>query len=377
MSVIDRTDLWFRGGSSDKVYQAEITKQGSGYVVNFAYGRRGSNLKTGSKTTNPVSLSDARKIYDKLIAEKTSKGYQVTRVIDRSQSASHPNNPVKPIPVVAPATFQSTVQCNLLNHIDEESEVDHLLRNGDWYCQPKLDGVRFLLEKKGKHIRGYNRKGIQVAVPIEIFESIRAADAYYEDGCPNFLIDGELIGNVHHSFDILEHDDKDVRGLAFHNRIALLEQLFSNDLENDHLKFVRAAQGKEKIPLYEQLQKDNKEGVVFKNKYATYTPGRPSSGGSYLKRKFYSTASCVVSEISNKKRSVGVRVYEQGIPVFIGNCTIPVNHPIPNLGDVVEIKYLYAYKNGSLYQPIYLGVRSDIDENDCIYSQLKFKSEND
>lgn len=374
MSVIHhRTDLWYQAGSSDKVYQAEIMQQGSGYVVNFAYGRRGSNLKSGTKTASPVSLFKAQEIYDKLIAEKTSKGYQITEVA----GDVHISGSVKPIPVVAPATFQPTVQCNLLNHIDEESEVDYLLRDDVWYCQPKLDGVRFLLEKKGNHILGYNRKGIQVAVPIEIVESIQAADAYYDEGCPNFLIDGELVGTVHHAFDILEHDDKDVRELAFHNRIALLEQLFSNDLENDHLRFVRAAKGKEKIPLYEQLQKDNKEGIVFKNKYATYKPGRPNSGGHYLKRKFYSTASCVVSEVGNTKRSVSLRVYDNNLPVFIGNCTIPVNHPIPNKGDVVEIKYLYAYKNGSLYQPIYLGVRSDIDKNDCIYSQLKFKSEND
>lgn len=378
MSVIDRTDLWYQAGSSDKVYQAEILQKGSGYVVNFAYGRRGSNLKSGTKTASPVSLSKAQEVYDKLIAEKTGKGYQVTKKVAQSRVAPHLSNSVKPIQVISPLPSQPVVQCNLLNHVDDESDVDRLLnKDNDWYCQPKLDGIRFLLEKKNKHILGYNRKGIQVAVPIEIVESIQAADAYYEDGCPNFLIDGELVGNVHHAFDILEHDDKDVRGLAFQNRISLLEQLFSNDLENDHLKYVKTAQGKEKIKLYEQLQQCNREGIVFKYKYATYTPGRPNSGGHYLKRKFYSTASCEVSEVGNTKRSVSLRVYDNNLQVFIGNCTIPVNHPMPNKGDIVEIKYLYAYKNGSLYQPIYLGVRSDIDKNDCSYKQIKFKSEDE
>ena len=41
-------------------------------------------------------------------------------------------------------------------------------------------------------------------------------------------------------------------------------------------------------------------------------------------------------------------------------------------GDMVEIKYLYAYKGGSLYQPQYLGIRDDKDTPDK-ESQLKFK----
>ena len=34
--------LYYREGSSDKVYQSAIEKQGELFVVNFAYGRRGS-----------------------------------------------------------------------------------------------------------------------------------------------------------------------------------------------------------------------------------------------------------------------------------------------------------------------------------------------
>jgi bifunctional non-homologous end joining protein LigD len=38
--------------------------------------------------------------------------------------------------------------------------------------------------------------------------------------------------------------------------------------------------------------------------------------------------------------------------------------------------YLYVQgKDGHLYQPVYLGVRDDIDEGECVISQLKYKSE--
>ena len=42
---------------------------------------------------------------------------------------------------------------------------------------------------------------------------------------------------------------------------------------------------------------------------------------------------------------------------------------------IVEIRYLYAYPNGSLYQPTLLGVRDDIGIEDCSVKQLKYKAE--
>ena len=67
--------LYFREGSSDKVYQAGIEPKGAGFVVNFAFGRRGSTLQTGTKTAKPVDYQAAVKVYDKLVKEKMAKGY--------------------------------------------------------------------------------------------------------------------------------------------------------------------------------------------------------------------------------------------------------------------------------------------------------------
>ncbi len=55
-----------------------------------------------------------------------------------------------------------------------------------------------------------------------------------------------------------------------------------------------------------------------------------------------------------------------------------LNKEIPNVGAILELRYLYAFReSGCLYQPTYLGERSDIEPEDCSVAQLKFKSATD
>ena len=70
----ERITLYYREGTSDKVYQASVEQASGGWIVNFAYGRRGAALQSGTKTTTPVSYGQAKTIYDKLVREKTGKG---------------------------------------------------------------------------------------------------------------------------------------------------------------------------------------------------------------------------------------------------------------------------------------------------------------
>ena len=63
--------------------------------------------------------------------------------------------------------------------------------------------------------------------------------------------------------------------------------------------------------------------------------------------------------------------------IAVGNVTIPPNAAVPVAGEVIEARYLYAYKGGSLYQPVFIGVRDDIDASACTMTQLKFKPEVD
>ena len=54
-------ELFLTDGNADKIYKAELSEVNQGWVVNFEYGRRGSSLKSGTKTISPLSYEKAKK----------------------------------------------------------------------------------------------------------------------------------------------------------------------------------------------------------------------------------------------------------------------------------------------------------------------------
>jgi bifunctional non-homologous end joining protein LigD len=115
---------------------------------------------------------------------------------------------------------------------------------------------------------------------------------------------------------------------------------------------------------------------VFKNFDGMYRPGRPNSGGDAVKFKFYATASVQVFRV-NVQRSVGMALQSKYGWTTCGNVTIPANFDIPKENDIIEVRYLYAFKeSGIMFQPVpvYLGQRDELDKSACTVDQLKFKA---
>jgi bifunctional non-homologous end joining protein LigD len=345
------TTLYYREGPSDKVYQASIRPQGEGHMVHFAYGRRGSTLNTGSKTPSPVSYPIAKDIYDKLIKEKLVKGYL--------PGADTGNTLPPPSP-----KKHSGIQCQLLNPITD-IQLDQFLFHPDYWMQEKLDGRRLILKKQGDEITGINRLGFPTAVPEAIVQS---ASQYPRD----FILDGEAIGDHFHAFDLLTIGPEDMRPLGFSVRYFRLRDMLRS-FNHPYIHEVESFLSPGLMPIFTRLKTEGKEGVVFKNKHAPYIPGRPNSGGTQLKFKFCETASFIVTKI-NDKRSVMLILFDGEKVRSAGNVTIPPNHDLPKPGDVVECSYLYAFReSGSIYQPVFLGVRDDIQHTECTTAQLKYK----
>lgn len=343
--------LYYREGSSDKIYQAYLEPKDGGWVVNYAYGRRESTLTTGTKTSTPVEKAKAEAIFGRLIAAKTNKGYT-----EIASGTPYTNGSAK----------LTAIRPQLLNPVPVE-EVDRLLANDNYLVQPKLDGRRLLLLKRGDEVVGINRRGIECGFPASVGQAALCLQG-------DFLLDGEAMGDIFHVFDLLEKDGKDLREQSYTDRLtALLHLLASGSQES--IKWVLTHRGaKMKTALFYKLREENAEGVVFKRANAPYRADRPALGGDQFKVKFVETASVVVSGI-NARRSAAIAVLEGNELMSAGNVTIPPDHPVPKVGQVAEVRYLYAMPDsGALVQPVYLGAREDIEPGECLRSQLKYKA---
>ena len=342
--------LYYRQGSSDKIYQAAIEPKDSKYVVNFAYGRRGTTLQTGTKTSVAVHYDAAKAIYDKLIKEKTSKGYTTGEDGSPYQHTDKTSSGILP---------------QLLNPI-EEIQLVSLLKDNDFIMQEKFDGRRLLIQKQGNTITGINKLGLVVALPSIIEQEMQGVSR-------DCLIDGEIIGVEYHAFDLLSIDGEEYRHQAYRVRYLELMNLMASFCHL-HISLVDSAHTSfQKGVLFDHLKFHGKEGVVFKRLDASYTPGRPNSGGSQFKFKFCESASFIVSK-PNGKRSVALSLYNGNEVVSVGNVSIPPNKDIPITGEIIEVRYLYAFRGGSIFQPVYLGKRDDISAEECGVDQLKYKA---
>ena len=355
---LKRISLYYRDGSSDKVYHAQIEEQAGQYVVNFQYGRRGSTLQVGTKTAVPVDHAKALKIFENLVQEKKAKGYT-------------PGEDGTPFAGTEQAGKISGLIPQLLNPIDED-QLQSLLDDPSYMMQEKKDGVRLMVRAFHGEVIGSNRKGLIVPLSAAIEASVKELV-----GDRQAVLDGEAIGDIYHVFDLLEIDGEDLRSRWTEERWIRLLALFGSR-EGGLIRLVAVSRKPWcKQQTFADLKAAGAEGVVFKKYDAPYVPGRPNAGGDHLKFKFKASATGRVMGQNSGKRSVMISMLQDsaiGIPplVGVGSVTVPANYDIPAPGSCVEIEYLYAYPGGALFQPVYKGPRSDKDQPD-FYSSLKFK----
>ena len=351
----EQISLYFKQGSSNKVYHIQLVETPAGFNVNFQYGPNGGTLTSGTKTATPVDYAKAKKVYDKVVAEKRGKGYTVGESGVPFQASSFEASVSGYIP-------------QLLNPIDEK-ELESYFKDDAWGAQEKMDGERRMAQIANGVVEGINRKGLVVSLPLPIVQDALT----FSSGT---VVDGEQIGNVLYVFDMLKVADKNVQGLSFARRFNMLEA-WASSLPNKTpaIKVVDLVVGEDaKRALFARLKAENKEGIVFKRLDAEYTPGRPSSGGNQIKFKFTDRVTAFVLKVNEGKRSVSMGLYdESGKEITVGNVTILPNFDIPAVGQLIEVQYLYAYSGGSLYQPVYLGPRLDIEKSACTLERLKFK----
>ena len=257
----------------------------------------------------------------------------------------------------------------LLTPITEE-EAEKYLADDLWCIQEKKDGKHGLLRVADGKLIAANKQGLEMSIP----SNVEKAMLQHFD---SVILDGELIGDQFFVFDILEYQGSDLRILDYESRyeVYLTNKIFPKG-SLDCLILVPAYIGvEEKTAFFERIKAEKKEGVVFKKLNASFKEGRPETGGDMVKCKFWATLSAIVDERETGKSSFITYVLnEQGKRVYLGHCTA-LGKVMPQPGDIVELRYLYAYPGGKLIQQNLIGIRDDVTKEECTTKQLKFKAE--
>lgn len=363
--VVKTVSLYYKNDAagtigSDKVYIVEMTDAGGGLFHVTGYnGRRNENLTPRPQTEGaPVSRARADEIFNKLVEKKKN---------DRKSpyKEGEPYN-IGGSFVPPDAAERDDVQCQLLTPIDDPERAADVVVDDNYAVQEKYDGKRILLFGERSGIVGYNRSNKAVALPGDLVSAGQKLVKRWGD----FQLDGEQVGVEYYAFDLLSLAGDNLREYSFFDRWLAFKAL-----GNSHFDVIFHAttefHKQRKVSLVEQLFKRGAEGAVLKHIHSRYLPGRQRD---QFKFKFTTTASCIVTG-KNEKNSVSIGVFDNGNLIPVGNVTIRNSRTVVKEGDVVEVRYLYAHRGGSLVQPFMIRVRDDVGPNACLISQLKYKGE--
>ena len=358
----EQAELYFRQGSSDKVYHLQLQNTDDKWSVEAQWGRRGSALQSDIKA-NSVPYQEAKRVYDRILREKTGKGYQI------AQASSNGNTPIS---VGLPATKEHSGHIPELLTPIEEPEALRLADDASWWFQQKFEGRRLAVQKADGKYSGINKLGQIIPIDARLSESLDRVQARA------FLADGEITDSHLYLWDVLGVNDTDLRTEPYEIRYVHLTRHFRG--LGDILRVCETAMTrKAKRDFVKNMHEANAEGFVCKNRVAAYTGGR---AGQHFKCKFVATASFIVGPKPAKKtddghRSIAVYLLDGDRPRFMGTVGVPDGYPLPRVEQIVEIRYLYCHPgaDGKLIQAKYFGkVRDDIELAECNVSQLKVKA---
>ena len=362
-------------------YHVAIIETSTGvYDVAFAFGAIGASLNPKIKSSG-LSLSAAIKEFNGVVSSKTKGDYYersgcdgwrcFARYGSAPTASSAPATTSAPRPVAPPAPVKFAGLGRQQPNTIVESTA-YYLNSPEWGAQEKKDGeartVVLTINSDSEAIAAVNKlKGF-----TDIPENVRVA--LLELG-QSVHIDGEIIGETLHCFDIVEKGGTSLADKTCLTRFTQLVKVLTGKTGTGLELVPMATSTEEKHALYARIKAEGGEGLVYKRLRSTYTEGRPNSGGDALKDKFTESCTCIVIGGRPGKRSVEVGLIDDiGDIVSVGNATVPQNYPMPAVGDLVEILYLYVkFVGGNLFQPVYKGVRKDVTKAECIIGQLKYK----
>lgn len=248
-------------------------------------------------------------------------------------------------------------------------QLPKYVENDGYWMEQKLDGVRMAIEVDNGHIQGWGRRDNETTIPREIRDVLSALNG-------RWVFDGEYIGGVFWCFDLMvEAGNTNISETSPYTdrRVALEAAAPILVGATDKFRVLRTHRTTaEKAELVTKCIKNNAEGVMVKDILAPYWQGKRSP--KMMKAKFVDTIDCVVTEVGREgKRSVEISLFDNGQLKVVGACTVTDRWLAQlQVGDVIEVKYLYATKDHRIYQPSFLKRRDDKKPEECSFGQMKY-----
>lgn len=244
-----------------------------------------------------------------------------------------------------------------------------MLTDSNWWAQQKLDGDRVLFSVADGTAVALNRNG----EPRSNLVPRAVRKAFDMPG--SWVFDGELMSDgTYWLFDMPVAGPHVKPSDAYEYRLIVLERFFEGWAPDTCVRLLPTARTTPaKQALMEATLEAGGEGLIFKNALAEYRRGQRVS--SMLKAKYTKTADCVVTDVGREGRAnCHVSLYDpKGRLTEVGSVATAGKSAV-RVGDVVEVRYLYASTERRLYQPVLLRVRGDKYPTDCLIDQLVFTS---
>ena len=265
---------------------------------------------------------------------------------------------VIPLPVVRESFGRSP-------HLPERisrAEAEKFLHDDDWGVEEKMDGRHLLLRSRQGVVTGGSKGGLQARVPLTIADTLKPFG--------DIETDGEDVYGDYHAFNLLSVGTTDYTRLTkaeAHDALVALPNSAA-------LRVVPLIKGTAaKLAYVKEIEARGGEGFIVTRLSARY-----GEEGSMFKVQFRAQNAFIVGGRRNEEKS-SVEVFvlrEDGSRRSMGFVTVKANQTFPKPDEIVEVKYLYAYRgDGKLHQPELLSPRDDATHADCQEGKLRFKAE--
>ena len=247
------------------------------------------------------------------------------------------------------------------------SDPQPFATGNQFVAQEKFDGQRLVVAMRDGEFSAYDRIGIPRRRD-RLREIVGALTR--QIGSLDFTVDGEWVDDDYVLFDLLDLGGIDFSVAPYQDRLDQLSEAF---FVGDNIRIAKTFwTAPEKVAAIEWLRERGTEGVVFKDRNAAYHSGRSYVDGPLFSFDFRNVAKCIVTQSIGRMIVVALIDASDGTRREVGRVNLEPYQPVPENGAIVDVRYRIALPIGQLFKPEFAAVRTDVNEDECLYSQLVF-----